>query len=582
MGGRLLRGARVALLLLAVGCHLPKQEQPSAQVQPQPDRAAPSRTAHESVEPLVLTKLRPPEVVLVRAATPAVPPPVAAPAVPVPLPATKAADLLNATAAVPPPDDLDQQWVAVGTIRASASSRTRRLRAPVLVRDDEPPITLPPVTEPPGELAPRSAPAPASPTAATVKAEPPVSPGEFLPPIPALPDAPLPPPIKSKSVLPPPARTSDTPPVALPPPAELLPMTADPPEIVLNGKPATFEALSKLVDGNICTSCGGGSVGPNGCTSCGDPPCRSGRCEPFPAKTAAGRVVGLIYSSVCCPDPCYQPKWEPLADAAFFVDAVRPKTSTRFRWDYMAHYAYPDRGEFFFARGDGNGKGPRANAPLRSIPYVDAHEFMLVTEVGMGASGVQIAVPYRSVNSTPFGQDGAGFADMTITAKTMLLDSELALFGFQMRTYVPIGVPSKGLGTGHVALEPGLNFGLRVAPKTYFQSQVVEWIPLGGDNDYQGPHLRWAMSINHVWWQPVKDVQLVGTLETTGISFQDGLFTDPALGPQRLAKRTSAHIGAGMRLFFCDTFDVGLGYQHSMTGKYLMRDMTRFELRYRF
>ena len=61
----------------------------------------------------------------------------------------------------------------------------------------------------------------------------------------------------------------------------------------------------------------------------------------------------------------------------------------------------------------------------------------------------------RSVNGTPFGQDGAGFSDMSITAKTMLLDSELFLFGFQMRTYIPIGQTGKGLGTGHVSLEPG-------------------------------------------------------------------------------------------------------------------------------
>jgi hypothetical protein len=293
-------------------------------------------------------------------------------------------------------------------------------------------------------------------------------------------------------------------------------------------------------------------------------------------------VIGLIYQCICCPDPCYQPRWEPIADSAFFVDAVRPKSSTRFRWDYGHHFAYPDRGEFFFARADGNGKGPRANSLVRAIPYIDYHELYLITEVAMGNSGVQIAVPYRSVNSTPFGPDGAGFADMTITAKTLLLDSELAMFGFQMRTYIPIGNFGKGLGTGHTSLEPGLLFGLRLGPSTYLQSQVVEWIPLGGDTDYQGAHLRWGMSLNQVLWQPVKDVQLIGTLETTGFSFQDGQFTDPALGPQKLSGQTAVALGMGTRLFFGDTFDIGLGWQHGISGKYLMRDQLRFELRYRY
>ena len=331
---------------------------------------------------------------------------------------------------------------------------------------------------------------------------------------------------------------------------------------------------------------GGGQIGPSNppVAAPTGPQCRPGgkRCEPYPAHTAAGRVIGLIYSSVCCTDPCYQPRWEPLADASFFADAVRPKTSTRFRWDYASHFAYPDRGEYFFARADGKGRGPKAFGALKAIPYADYNDLILVTEVGMGNAGVQIAVPYRSVNSTPFGADGAGFSDLTITAKTLLLDSELALFGFQMRTYVPVGQTGKGLGTGHVSLEPGLNFGLRASSETYLQVQVVEWIPLGGDKDYQGAHLRWAASINHILWRPIRDVQLIGTLETTGISFQDGLFTDPALGPTHLAKRTSAAVGGGLRLFFCDTFDIGVGWQHGMTGKYLIRDQVRFETRYRY
>jgi hypothetical protein len=381
--------------------------------------------------------------------------------------------------------------------------------------------------------------------------------------------------------------TSNAPPIALPPPAELPPLTAPPVAglIDVNGRPVTFDALSKLVDGTACSGCAGG--GPGGCSTCGDcggPQCRAGgkRCEPYPATTAAGRVLGLIYSSVCCPDPCYQPRWEPLADAAFFVDAVRPKTSTRFRWDYGNHYMRPDRGEYFFARDDGKGKGPKAFGSLQGIPNIDYHDLMLITEVASGAAGVQIAVPYRSVDSRPFGQGGAGFSDMTITAKTMLLDTELALFGFQMKTYIPIGQPAKGLGTGHTSLEPALNFGLRAGPATYLQAQVAEWIPLGGDKDYAGANLHWAASINHVLWRPIRDVQLIGTLETTGISFQDGLFTDPVLGPLRLTKQTSATIGPGFRMFFCDTFDFGIGWQHSITGNYLIRDQTRFEVRYRY
>jgi hypothetical protein len=493
----LTRGVPGALLFLIAGCHLPREVGPTQSLTP---LQTPSWLANT---------LRPPSVevtVAQTAAPPPVPSPSLAPAVPLPLPTAKAATALTSTtppaptntkedakasaAPIPPPDNLDQQWVAAGMLRAVGSG-TPKLRPPVLIREQEPPIALPKdlpsITEPPGTLYTRPASGLAEPPTARV------SPGEFLPPIPVLPDAPLPSPVKPKSLVPPPPapRTSDTPPAisapATLPPLATAPSMPDTGPIELNGNPVPYDSLSKLVDGNICSNCGN-ALGIGGCPTCGgcgDPPCRAGGCraEPFPAHTAAGRLIGLIYSCVCCPDPCYQPKWEPLADAAFFVDAVRPKTSTRFRWDYGAHVTFPDRGEIFFARGDGKGRGPKANAPLLGIPHVDYHELMLITEAATGAAGVQIAVPYRSVNSTPFGQDGAGFADMNITAKTMLFDSELFLFGFQMRTYIPIGQTAKGLGTGHVSLEPGLNFGLRLAPKTYLQSQVLEWIPLGGDKD---------------------------------------------------------------------------------------------------
>ncbi len=216
------------------------------------------------------------------------------------------------------------------------------------------------------------------------------------------------------------------------------------------------------------------------------------------------------------------------------------------------------------------------------MPYLDYHELSLVTEIATGPASVAIGMPYRTVNTTPFGTDAAGFGDMTITAKTLLVDSELFLAAMQFRTYVPIGNFRKGLGVGHVSLEPGLVFGLRLTPDTYAQAQVLEWIPIAGDPDYMGAHLRWGLSLNHTLWRPVKDVQLIGTAELTGISFQDGLFTDPVLGPQKLSGQNALAVGTGLRLFFCDRMDVGAGGNFGVTGKHLVREQMRFEFRFRY
>lgn len=359
--------------------------------------------------------------------------------------------------------------------------------------------------------------------------------------------------------------------------------------IEVGGRPLTYDALATLVDGG---SCGAPALGsPGTCESCGGGcgpgQCRAGsgpnKCEPFPAKTAAGRFVKLVYECMCCPDPCYQPRWEPIADAAFFVDAPRPVTQTRVRWDYAHHLPFPDRGEYFCARADGNGRGPRANAPALTTPYLDYHDISIQAEAAAGPASITIVTPYRSINPTPYAESAAGFGDMQITAKNILYDCELFIFSFQMRTYIPTGNVGKGLGVGHTSLEPGLIAGLRVSPDTYLVAQVAEWIPLGGDTDYQGAHLRYNFSVNHVLWRPVKDVQLIGTLEFNGISWQDGAFTDAVDGPlQKLSGQTVAGIGAGARLFFCDRIDVGVGGMFGVTGKYWAREQMRFEFRYRF
>src|SRR5262249_32314811 len=150
----------------------------------------------------------------------------------------------------------------------------------------------PPVAEPPGALPVRAAPAPAPATPAGGAQPKSVPPSEFLPPIPAVPDAPVPAPAK-----PTPAPKSSDPPAPPPAPTELpriivvqptVPEVTGP--IELNGNPVPFDALSKLVDGNICPGCGG-HLGAGGCSTCGDgscggPQCRAGgkRCEPLPAQ----------------------------------------------------------------------------------------------------------------------------------------------------------------------------------------------------------------------------------------------------------------------------------------------------------
>src|SRR5262249_42314272 len=142
-----------------------------------------------------------------------------------------------------------------------------------------------------------------------------------------------------------------------------------------------------------------------------------------------------------------------------------------------------------------------------------------------------------------------GFSDMNVGAKTLIFDCELLQIATQFRTYLPVGNFGKGLGNGHVSLEPSLLFAVKLAHDTYLQGQIAEWIPIGGDNDFQGSILHWSLSLNQVLCRILPDVPLIGTLELDGHSFQDGAFTDPLRGPfQKSSDDTYLTLGPGLRL----------------------------------
>jgi hypothetical protein len=291
----------------------------------------------------------------------------------------------------------------------------------------------------------------------------------------------------------------------------------------------------------------------------------------------------LLYECLCCPDPCYVPRWTGLANAAFFVEGARPVTQTRFRYDAGINLIFPDRAEYFFPRADGLGKYlPAVNSSFRGIPRVNYHDLGLYTEGATSKVGVYTTTAYRSVD--PFNYErGAGFGDLSFGTKTLLFDSELLIVSLQFTTYLPTGNFLKGVGTGHVSLEPGLLLGLKLAPQTYLQAQVSEWIPLGGDPNYAGAILHYHLSLNQMLAQPVRDAQIIGTLEFSGWSFQNGQYTDPVLGAnQQASGATYLYLGPGVRVNFCDKLDFGVGAQFALGSSHFAEQLIRTEFRYRY
>lgn len=383
--------------------------------------------------------------------------------------------------------------------------------------------------------------------------------------------------------------------------AHLLGQLPEPPTRLPDSIPVTnLPPAPPAPAGGSCSNCGssrlmrplhrvgeyGHSGSSGGCATCsGGWRCSPGRtpCQPCEAHDGPfGRLFCDFYECLCCPDPCYEGHWNQVANASIFVDGARPMTQTEIRWNASRGGVFPDRSEFIWARADGMGKGPRPPVGRRGEHQFDFDDLTLITETAKDKLSAIIEMPYRSVSPDNYIH-GSGFGDMAIGTKTLLFDCELLQVSMMLKTYIPIGNVTKGVGNGHVTIEPSLLFALKLTQDTYLQGQVSEWIPIGGDPIYAGSVLHTHSSLNHVVHRFGPEIPLVGTFELNTFSFQDGAYTDDTNGPyQKSSGTTYVSLGPGLRLFFCDKLDIGFGSAIAVTGDHFSREYYRTSIRLRF
>lgn len=395
------------------------------------------------------------------------------------------------------------------------------------------------------------------------------------------------------------------------------PVMAEPLPPVAAPGPLAFPTLPEKVapgspPGTVgCATCGGIGQTPVGdglgfqsCSTCGGSGCVPGRkrCYPYEGHTFLGRFCADLYTSICCPDPCYEPGWVAAANAAFFVDFARPRTVMRFRNDYGWDLQFPDRNEFFWAREQiqrntppnssgsftnipgGTGPGRPStfpkNKPFLGQPSVNYDQFSFYNEIASSTrASLFVELPYRTV-SPRYGGFHAGFSDMNVGTKGVILDTEILLLTIQFRSYLPTGNAAYGLGTGHVSLEPSLLGSLKLSPNAYLQGQLSEWIPIGGDTNYQGAIIHYHGSYNQVLCRFAPDSPLIATFEGSGWTFQDGAYTNPAIGPfVKSSGSTYFSIGPGLRAVVSNAIDFGAAVAVPITSNHWGDPTLRIEFR---
>jgi hypothetical protein len=290
-----------------------------------------------------------------------------------------------------------------------------------------------------------------------------------------------------------------------------------------------------------------------------------------------------------------------VADAAFFVDAARPITQMRLRYDAGFDFQRPDRAEFFMAREAVNQQEPSGpctrhgfgRGPAWIASKVDYESLSLYTEAATGSAGISIEMPYVEIDPetsaiSPNPACGASnFGDMVIGTKALLLDCELLQLTSTFKTFIPVGNFTRGIGTGHISLEPGFLATLKLSSSCYLQAGTAYWISVGGDDLYQGNVWENHLSFNKVLWCPCHDFQVIGTAELNEWTVFGGNYTNTeflvAGKPVPVSASSSmCSMGPGIRGVLCDKFDAGVGTAFSVTGDRWTRELIRAEFRMRF
>jgi hypothetical protein len=341
-----------------------------------------------------------------------------------------------------------------------------------------------------------------------------------------------------------------------------------------------------------CSTCGGyhGSSGGGAFHArmgCADGMCIPGRQPCAPDKecnTIIGAFLNNMYQELCCPDPCYQPKWEPAAFASFFADYARPRTVTRIRYDNLENMEKPDRNQFWI----------KSSSMMNFknhliIPKMRLQQVYLYQEIAAGNGSFFVEIPYRQINPN-FMPSQSGFSDINFGIKSMFYDHELLQLSTQFRTYTPSGNFQNNLGTGNFALDPSIMGSLKLGSDTYFQAQFGNWIPLGGSK-LSGGIFYGLMSVNQVLWYPRQDSPLIATLEMDFWAFENGGYTnaintgrDHTGAAQVFEKGGVAYfnIGPGLRQSICNKLDVGGAITFATASPHWAQPWFRFEVRFLF
>jgi hypothetical protein len=258
-----------------------------------------------------------------------------------------------------------------------------------------------------------------------------------------------------------------------------------------------------------------------------------------------------------------------------YIDSALPLRQFRLRYDAAYNSNRPNRAEFFYAKGFPG--GPGVPLPETRVDYQDLSAYLEMATGDRFSAFVEL--PVRFLNPE-INRDTAGFADMNAGFKYAFWQSDCRTATFQLRTYIPTGAASQGLGTRHVSLEPALLVFLPLGERLTFEGELRYWIPIGG-TDFAGDVIRYGVGLSYTVVQSCT-WRVAPVAEFVGWTVLGGKESAPPGLEQDAAGDTIVNVKLGVRARFQDVGDVYAGYGRVLTGDRWYENILRLEFRLLF
>lgn len=249
----------------------------------------------------------------------------------------------------------------------------------------------------------------------------------------------------------------------------------------------------------------------------------------------------------------------------------------RFRYDSNYNARQPARAEFLWPVGGTRGPGP---GPDTGVDYQDLAAY---AELEVSDSWSLFGeLPVRFAN--PEIQDNtAGLGDGNFGVRHGFWSTGDSAATFQFRVYAPTGDGSRGLGTDHFSLEPGLLLYQELAPRLTGYAELKDWIAVGGSENFAGNVLRYGLGASYLVAEECPHRNVSAVTEFVGWTVLSGGSAITTPGPVTrfvdAAGDTIVNAKVGLRWRFTANTDLYGGYGRGLTGDTHYSDMLRIELR---